>query len=154
MAEKIFIADKPTLDSVKDDTAYIRNKVKNGGSSLETYTTLTQWSSVDADYISTHSNNDYYTLLDINGPGTLHYILLHKTVTAYGLVIHIDGKNIIVGNGTNYQAKEAGFTLDFPAYDKARDMPFRNLVTFNIPFKTLKITGYNRDFGTVGYTLL
>lgn len=156
MAEKIFIADKHTLDGVKDDTQYIINKIDNPLSSLQVYTNIGKYDDdeVTEGFVSEHNYNDTKTFLNITGSGILNYILLHQVVKTYGLVIIIDGKNIIYGNSLPTWSYEQGFVLEYPTFDKTRDMPFRNLITLNIPFaNSLKITGYEEDFGTIGYTL-
>lgn len=72
MAEKIYLADKKTLDNVKQDTQYIKNQFPlqvSGGTDWRKYENL----NIVA-YPEAKANNEWETLFSIQGKGYINFL--------------------------------------------------------------------------------
>lgn len=124
MTEKIFLADKQTLDSVKADTQVIRSSI--GGGVLEAF------------YAVNNVGGGKKTAVDINGKGIVRFIAstANGRPDTNGLIITVDG----------YEVLSCVFQELFPSSE-------RYIIPIPIPFNSSLIIEqtaqfYNQTLGT------
>lgn len=135
MVEKIFIADKPTLDLVKDDT----NTIKSGINDIQTSLTNAGGGTDYSEYTSqtgTITTDEGDTLvIEVNGEGILHGIHYSNSPSGSGASLYVQ-----IDNGPIRLLTTGGYGKEF-------------FIPYNATFNNLKVTRTSGSHMYVSYGL-